>query len=49
MARLPLRRAGLPEEVAGAVKYLLSASAGYVTGHMLAVDGGAQCTWYMMV
>ncbi|MEN3258343.1 SDR family NAD(P)-dependent oxidoreductase [Sodalis endosymbiont of Spalangia cameroni] len=47
VARLPLRRAGLPEEIAGAVAYLLSDSAAYITGHMLAVDGGAHCTWYM--
>ncbi|WP_213992679.1 SDR family oxidoreductase [Sodalis sp. dw_96] len=47
VARLPLRRAGRPQEVASAVFYLLSADAGFTTGHMLAVDGGGLCTWYM--
>ena len=38
--RTSLGRAGQPHEVAGAVVFLLSAAAGYVTGHTLAVDGG---------
>jgi pteridine reductase len=35
----PLRRTGTPEDVAGAVKYLLF-DAPFVTGQVLAVDGG---------
>ncbi|MFD6953464.1 beta-ketoacyl-ACP reductase [Nocardiopsis sp. TSRI0078] len=35
-----LRRAGTPEEVAGAVHYLASESAGYITGANLPVSGG---------
>lgn len=35
----PLRRVGLPEDVAGAVKYLML-DATFVTGQILAVDGG---------
>ena len=38
--RTSLGRWGQPEEVAGAVAYLVSDEAGYVTGHSLAVDGG---------
>ena len=38
--RTSLGRWGQPEEVAGAVVYLVSEEAGYVTGHSLAVDGG---------
>lgn len=40
MAMTPLRRPGLPEEVAGAVHFLVSAAGGFVTGHNLVVDGG---------
>ena len=39
---LPLGRAGVPEDVAPAILYLASDGAGYVTGHLLAVDGGWQ-------
>jgi NAD(P)-dependent dehydrogenase (short-subunit alcohol dehydrogenase family) len=35
-----LRRLGEPEEVAAAVVWLASASSSFVTGHVLAVDGG---------
>jgi NAD(P)-dependent dehydrogenase (short-subunit alcohol dehydrogenase family) len=39
-ARYPLGRFGRPEEVAEAVLYLASGAAGFVTGTVLAVDGG---------
>lgn len=39
-ATVPLRRYGLPEEIAAAVAYLCSDAAAYVNGHTLAVDGG---------
>jgi NAD(P)-dependent dehydrogenase (short-subunit alcohol dehydrogenase family) len=39
-AGLPLRRMGRPEEVAGAVSWLLSDDASYVVGHVLCADGG---------
>jgi NAD(P)-dependent dehydrogenase (short-subunit alcohol dehydrogenase family) len=40
LAATPLRRFGSPEDVAGAVLYLVSDSAGFVTGQVLFVDGG---------
>lgn len=36
----PLRRFGKPEEVAEAAAFLASEAAGYITGQVLAVDGG---------
>jgi NAD(P)-dependent dehydrogenase (short-subunit alcohol dehydrogenase family) len=38
--RVPLRRFGTPEEVAGAVCYLVSPQAAYITGQTLLLDGG---------
>ncbi|HEV3168866.1 MAG TPA: SDR family oxidoreductase [Actinocrinis sp.] len=43
----PLKRLGVPEDVAGAVAYLLSDDAAWVTGQTLVLDGGVsvQGTW----
>lgn len=44
MAMTPLRRPGLPEEVAGAAVFLASPAAGFITGQTLVVDGGTLIT-----
>ena len=36
----PLKRLGTPEDVAGAIQWLLSAEADWVTGQVIGVDGG---------
>ena len=38
--RIPMGRLGQPEDVVGAVLFLASKKAGYITGQVLAVDGG---------
>lgn len=40
LAQIPLRRFGRPEEVAEAVVFLASEETGYITGHVLNVNGG---------
>ncbi|MEY2942862.1 MAG: 2-deoxy-D-gluconate 3-dehydrogenase [Pseudomonadota bacterium] len=38
--RIPAGRWGKPEDIAGAAVFLASGAADYITGHVLAVDGG---------
>jgi NAD(P)-dependent dehydrogenase (short-subunit alcohol dehydrogenase family) len=43
--RIPLGRAGLPEDVAGPALFFCSEDARYVTGQILLVDGGLSATF----
>jgi len=43
-ATYPLKRLGVPADVAGAVAYLLSDDASWVTGQTLVLDGGLTMT-----
>lgn len=40
LGRMALRRYATPEDIAGAALFLCSSDAGFVTGHVLNVDGG---------
>ncbi len=44
LARVPLARPGSPEDIARTVRFLL-ADADYITGQVLAVDGGRSIAW----
>lgn len=39
--RMPLRRLGVPEDIANGALYLASDAASWMTGHTLVIDGGA--------
>jgi NAD(P)-dependent dehydrogenase (short-subunit alcohol dehydrogenase family) len=43
--RIPLRRAGEPEDVAGTVVFLASPLCRWMTGQVLVVDGGMTATF----
>jgi len=40
LGHIPLKRLGKPQDVAAAVRFLASEEAGYITGHVLDVNGG---------
>lgn len=46
VANTPLGRPGLPEEIAAAVRYLLSDDAAWITGETLDINGGAHLQRY---
>ena len=41
--RTPLGRLGTPEDVVGAVRFLMSPAASFITGQTLVIDGGITC------
>ncbi len=40
VAHIPMGRLGMPTEISGCVLFLASSAASYITGHVLAADGG---------
>jgi NAD(P)-dependent dehydrogenase (short-subunit alcohol dehydrogenase family) len=40
LGNIPLGRVGQPEDITGAVIYLVSEASTLVTGHILLIDGG---------
>ncbi len=40
ISRIPMRRVGQPEDLDGALLFLASPASAYVTGAVIAVDGG---------
>ncbi len=43
IARIPVRRVGMPEDIAATCAFLISDGAGYITGQIVGVNGG-RCT-----
>ncbi|MFB8830490.1 SDR family oxidoreductase [Azotobacter sp. CWF10] len=40
LGKIPLRRLGQPQDIAGVAAFLASSDADYITGETLVVDGG---------
>jgi NAD(P)-dependent dehydrogenase (short-subunit alcohol dehydrogenase family) len=40
VGKVPMKRIGQPDEIAGAVAFLASSDASYITGAEIPVDGG---------
>ncbi|NQD42944.1 SDR family oxidoreductase, partial [Glutamicibacter halophytocola] len=43
-AQYPLKRLGVPEDISGAVAFLLSKDASWMTGQLMVIDGGMTLT-----
>lgn len=39
-AVVPLRRSGLPDDIAGLILYMASRASAYVSGNVFVIDGG---------
>jgi 3alpha(or 20beta)-hydroxysteroid dehydrogenase len=48
LSRVPMRRAGLVDEIVAGVIYLASDESSYVTGTELVIDGGALSMWRIL-
>lgn len=46
---IPMGRVGQPEDIAAAVVFFASESAGFITGQVLTVDGGSSAKFYLPV
>jgi 3-oxoacyl-[acyl-carrier protein] reductase len=41
--RTPLKRLGTVDDIVGVIRFLISPSAGFITGQTIVVDGGLSC------
>lgn len=41
--RTPLGRLGTPDDIVGSIRFLLSPESGFITGQVIAIDGGITC------
>lgn len=48
LASIPMGRIGKPREIAAAIVFLLSEDAGFITGQVIHVDGGASLPFYRL-
>ena len=49
MSRTPMKRVGEPSEIADTVAYLASDAASYITGEIVAIDGGRMTLNYTVL
>lgn len=47
LEKIPLQRVATLEEIADATMFLTSAGGGFITGHILPLDGGVNSTYFM--
>ena len=49
MSRTPMKRGGEPSEIADTVAYLANDAASYITGEIVAIDGGRMTLNYTVL